>query len=147
MIRTIIGIDPDIDKSGIAVYMNGKYTKITTMWLWDLFELLYSCNSINDYIIIIEDSNLKTNTWHKGGRGAASNVGKNKAISKQIVMFCKHHNLLHKAVEPSGYSTYFDKIGKQQYGIITGGGFNNNAETRSAVAIVECNKDYYYDKN
>jgi hypothetical protein len=138
----LIAIDPDLNKSGLAIYdlETKKYTGASTYYLWSLFHWLGHWD-LSQILVLIEDSNLIKTSWH--GTASRSNVGKNKAVSKLIVDFCKVHKIAHRAIKPDGYSQYFDKIGKGQYVHLVGKTFPNNSETRSAVAIIECNKHLY----
>jgi hypothetical protein len=165
----LIGIDPDLDKSGVAVYdlKAGKYTYVETLYLWEYYFVTLQQYRLEAIHFLIEDSNLIKGSFH--GASARSNVGKNKAVSKLIVDFCKAHNISHTAIKPDGYSQYFfslgkaeyislfgmsdlkskkviaeiDKLGKEQYVHLVGKDVPNNKETRSAVAIIECNKHLY----
>jgi hypothetical protein len=140
--NALIAIDPDLNKSGFAVYdlQTKTYINIKTLHLWELFYWLKEWD-LSEFLVLIEDSNLIKTSWH--GTASRSNVGKNKAVSKLIVDFCKVHKIAYRAIKPDGYSQYFDKIGKGQYVHLVGKTFPNNSETRSAVAIIECNKHLY----
>ena len=83
----IIGIDPDLHKSGIAIwnYSNNGFDTITSLYIWDIFAILKDLQHENCKILLEYD---KSNyTWHKGGKGAAINVGKNKAVAIIIKEF------------------------------------------------------------
>lgn len=106
--KYLIAIDPDLHKSGIAIYDTEKkcLLEVTTLALWDVFDLIKKHKE--DYFII--EYSDKTSTWHKGGKGAALNVGKNKAIGQTIIAYFEHLKSNFKVVKPAGYSNYYTTI-------------------------------------
>lgn len=98
----LIGIDPDVDKSGVAVVINKQLIECTTMHLWDLFEFIRSKKEAKFYV---ENSNLESGNWH--GATSRENVGKNKAVSQIIVNFIKNEKYNLVELKPNGYSKVF----------------------------------------
>jgi predicted nuclease with RNAse H fold len=62
----IIGIDPDVDKSGIAIYNTGtKQIKLFNLSFPELIEKLTEVQLIAwDYIVVIEAGWLNSSNWH-----------------------------------------------------------------------------------
>ncbi len=133
MYKTLIGIDADLHKSGIAVKTNGKLTLCTCMYLWEIF---YFCEKLSgDYLIVIEDGNLgRSANWHGGGKMTAANVGKNQAIATLLREFCQVKGLNHKCVPPAGYSKLFDN--EEIFKRTTRWNQRTNKDARSSCAII-----------
>lgn len=101
----IIAIDPDLRKSGVAIFspLEQRLSYVGSLPLWEVFDLI---EGTQNAVTVIEQS-PHTNTWHKGGKGAAVNVGKNLAISILLVDFCKSKGLGYVTIPPNGYSHYY----------------------------------------
>lgn len=127
----IVAIDPDVDASGVCELRDG-YMLLFNLPLWGLFEYIKSESKYNDDLIVLVEQSKSTSTWHKGGKGAARQVGRNYEISNQIVKFCEAHGIKYKTIEPQGYSSVthenFNRIVKQNFK-------RTNAETRVAGLI------------
>lgn len=111
----IIGIDPDVDKSGVAVKEDGEYS-LYSLSFWDLFEFLSQCRP---HLVRIEGGwlNAKSNFRFAKTTGIASrmgkNVGENHAVGRLIVEMCKYLKLEHEVVKP------LQKVWKGKDGKIT----------------------------
>lgn len=139
----LIGIDPDLDKSGVAHYSDKSIQECTSLTMWDLFNhITHLCNKLNawkiSYIVLLEAGHLNKNTWHKGGRGGSKNVGKGQAVGIIIEQFLKAHEINYKLVAPAGYSKFFkdEKLFQKE----TGWTERTNQDARAAAAIVFYNK-------
>ena len=135
--QILVGIDPDCDKSGFAVW-NRDHKKFIWMDCYDLPDLFHELLEILDcklpVRVRLEAGWLKPGTWHKGGAGAAKRVGANHEIGRQIEKFCKKRDINVELVEPQGYSGYnHDKFCR-----VTGWAKANktNPETRVAGMLV-----------
>lgn len=106
---TIIGIDPDVNKSGVCLLTDGSIEWLGNMHLWELFG--YILNTENLLIIIEagwlskEGKELKNKSYHSGGKGSSYDVGRNSEIGRQIVKFCEAHKVNYKTYPPKGYSS------------------------------------------
>lgn len=112
-----IGIDPDVDRSGFALWDKAKkkLVALSTEDLFDLTALLQAYNSANRIMVRLEAGWLiaKSNFSDRnilGSRGAneriAKNVGANHEIGRQIEKYCKKNNIPYELVKPLGYSDY-----------------------------------------
>lgn len=98
----IIAIDPDVDGSGVALYID----RTLATWRAKLPELVRylddfrkhysSCN----FVVVVEASYLVPANWHlekddSRAKAAAKGkkVGRNHEIGRQIVEFCKYFNI------------------------------------------------------
>ena len=140
----LIAIDPDLHKTGIAVYENGKFIYINSNFIWDIFGMLKTLNNRNDLTVLIEFPK-NTNTYHNGGKGAALNVGKNQAVAIILKEFCEQKGINFDLLPPAGYSKLFaneDYFKKQ-----TGWSGRTNKDARSAAAMIFLNKKKYENTN
>lgn len=134
----VIGIDPDLHKSGVAIYDRNlkKIIYCDCLQLWLLFyKLLEIKNHFNDsYLIRLEYPN-STNTWHfAGGKGAALNVGKNQAVAIIIEEFLIDNEILnYELIAPHGYSQIFKD--EKTFRQITNWEKRTNNDARSACAM------------
>lgn len=132
----LIGIDPDVQASGFAIYDKKakRLTELKTLDLTDLFDELKAYNANYHISVNLEAGFLSTATWHKGGTGAAQNVGRNSEIGRQIEKFLKKNNIDYKLIKPAGYSSYDHK----KFCMYTGWDIKNrtNPETRVAGLLV-----------
>jgi len=101
--RYVVGIDPDVDKSGFAIYCNAL--KELELKEFDLFDLFYELKYIPNCFVRLEAGHKVKSTWHKGGNGMAKRVGANHEIGRQIEKFCKRFNIDYELVKPCGLSS------------------------------------------
>lgn len=105
MNKLIIGIDPDVTKSGVAILRPGKSIELTTLSFFELRDFLTSEKG-NIYIVKVEAGHkVAIANFHgsKNSRTAAAigrNVGANNEVGKKIVEMCEHYGLPVKEVKP-----------------------------------------------
>ena len=140
--KVIISIDPDLHKNGYALYQMGSFGCVTSVNMWELFKCLEAAkwcedNTGDDLTVLLEYPE-NTNTYHKGGKGAALNVGKNQAVAIIIKEFLEAKNIKHKLLFPKGYSNFFkdEKFFKLQ----TKWTERTNQDARAAAAMIWLNK-------
>lgn len=109
--KFVIGIDPDLHKSGVAIYNTEtkQLNSCTSLNMWTLFDNLKEWilwSKPKDILIRLEYPS-NTNTYHKGGKGAALNVGKNQAVAIIIKEFLEEYKIPHELIKPAGYSNFF----------------------------------------
>jgi hypothetical protein len=132
-----IGIDPDLHRSGVAVYdIEAKRLIVCeVMTLWKLFDFLRSFAKVNASFIRLEHSPLqKCSSWHKGGKGAALNVGKSQGICIVLKEFLEFEKFEFELLPPSGYSVIFHKV--ETFKASTGWIKQTNEDSRAAAAMV-----------
>lgn len=103
----IVGIDPDVDKSGYAV-LNCQERKVATIDALCFFQLqshlvtLAECARLADsrLVVVVEASWMITGNWHvtkndRRNRAAAKgyDVGRNHQVGMLIVEMCKAHGI------------------------------------------------------
>jgi hypothetical protein len=140
MTKTLyIGIDPDLDRSGVAIWeKNNKILVLKNLSFWQLFDLLKE-NRDKILIVRIEAGwlNEKSN-WHNrygqsktAGEAIARNVGENHAVGKLISQMCIYLELNYETVRPTMHKT-----DKHLFRTLTGYAGNTNQETRDAAALL-----------
>lgn len=115
--KIYIGIDPDVDKSGFAIWdaNDKRFEEICLETLPEVFIRLVKLSNEHSVMVRLEagwllsKSNFSTRNVY-GSRGAneriAKNVGANHEIGKQIEKFCVAYNVPYELVKPLGYSAY-----------------------------------------
>lgn len=129
----IIGIDPDVDKSGFAIFLTDNQQLILSQFdLQDLFNqfLKYQHTHQDKILVRLEAGHKVKSTWHKGGIGMAKRVGSNNEIGRQIEKFLIKNGIQHELVKPFGGS----KVNHETFCKITGWDIKKktNPETRVA---------------
>jgi len=142
-----IGIDPDLEKSGVAVRISNKYTFLTTLTFFDLLRFL---ESMADATVVIEAGwKNKPSNFHGGASRAiaeriSKNVGENHAIAKQIALFCKEKRINYIEAAPRSYKALGPSFVNKQ-NKVTHDGFvkitghdakHTNQEERDAALLI-----------
>ena len=104
--KIIIGIDPDVKKSGVAIY--DKSTDVITSFSFafpELLDFIKEASTIFDATIYVEASWLiKKSNFHGGNTRVSSliakHVGRNHQTGILIVEMCKHYGLNVVEIEP-----------------------------------------------
>lgn len=106
--RTIIAIDPDVTKSGVAIIdVEKRIVETISLSFPDLIERLYNLPDQESTHIAVEAGwlNSKSNFHgYYGSRGEriAKNVGANHETGRKIVEMCEHKGLSVSLVKPLG---------------------------------------------
>jgi hypothetical protein len=142
----LIGIDPDVDKSGFCVYRPdlGQITQLTTFDLCDTFKWILDYQEDSKelgfrLIVLVEAGwNNKTNFHVRGSDNAwksasiGAKLGENSAIGKQIIKFCEKHEIEVIAITPRSH-----KITKAaDFRIMTKWVKRTNQEMRDAYRVI-----------
>lgn len=104
--RVVIGIDPDVDASGVCIVSSDCDVSIQRLAFFDLCELLAQSASEPGTIAIIEAGWLnKRSNWHgaasqAAGARIAKNVGANHQIGKLLCDLCDRVKLERVLVRP-----------------------------------------------
>ncbi len=134
--KKIIAIDPGMHNSGLAVY-EGKFTRLEYPNLWQLMEYIHKVGKADykdDVLFLVENSNLNKNNWH--GHSARGGVGKNKAISQEIVNHCKRCGVKLIELPPTGYSKVYAGVRRQFFETDTKWYGKSNEHNRAACAMI-----------
>jgi len=137
-----IGIDPDIDKSGIAVWnpVLNDYESIECLGFWDIIGFLLDNNKRIKEVRIEAGWLIKTN-WHsmskQGKQGIAETgrrVGMNHKTGQLMVEFCEKYNIPHKSIKPLSNNYWAESA--EKFAATTGWKGKTNPEKRDAAMLV-----------
>jgi hypothetical protein len=135
----LIGIDPDLHFNGFALYCKEtkEFTNIQAITIWGLFDWILELSKTSQIKVLLEYPE-NTYTYHKGGKGAALNVGKNQAVAIIIKEFLEFFKIETVLLKPKGYSKYFNDV--KFFKLQTNWQKQTNKDARAAAAIVFLNK-------
>jgi len=138
MKKILIGIDPDVDKSGVA-FLQGDQLKLQNLTFFELFDLLsfYKEKEVKP-TVYVECGFLNKSNWHKkNAYSAAMNskigerTGANFETAKKIVEMCIYLKLPYLQIKPTA-----TKISNEYFKSITGIQTRTNQEQRDAFMLV-----------
>ena len=138
MSKILIGIDPDVEKSGFA-RIQGDQLKLDNLSFFDLFEELkfYKEREIKPTVYIECGFMNKSNFHKKAGMSAALNAkigertGANFETAKKIVEMCEYLKLPYVKIQPKA-----SKITNDYFKKITGLKIRTNQECRDAFMLI-----------
>lgn len=138
MSKILIGIDPDVEKSGFA-RIQGDQLKLDNLSFFDLFEELkfYKEREIKPTVYIECGYLNKSNFHKKSGMSAALNAkigertGANFETAKKIVEMCEYLKLPYVKIQPKA-----SKITNDYFKYITGLSIRTNQEQRDAMMLI-----------
>lgn len=108
MIKTIVAVDPDVTKSGVAVLdMQSRSLELYAMTFPDLIDYLYGIQDKESVRIAVEAGwlNSKSNFhgyYGRRGEKIAKDVGANHETGRKIVEMCEHIGLSVSLIKPLG---------------------------------------------
>lgn len=134
-----IGIDPDVDKSGVAYYeRKTKIIELSNLTFFQLFDYLNFCKSKGEFKVVVEAGWLNKSNWHKVDKGSSSinakigqRTGANHEVGKKIVEMCEYLEIEFKLVKPTR-----KKLDSASFNKITGTIGRTNQEQRDAGMLV-----------
>jgi hypothetical protein len=138
MSKILIGIDPDVEKSGYA-RIQGDQLKLDNLSFFDLFEELkfYKEREIKP-TVYVECGYLNKSNFHKKARMSAAlnakigeRTGANFETAKKIVEMCEYLKLPCVKIQPKA-----SKITNDYFKTITGLSIRTNQEQRDAMMLI-----------
>lgn len=135
--KTIIGIDPDSDKHGVAEYWDGKLVNLYSMRLIDLRDLLEDIRPRDELEVHIEDVNGVGAAFMARDKRAnihiklkmAQSIGMCKQAQIEVERLCERLEI--KMVKHKISKMW--KKDKSQFEKVTGWTSRSNEDTRSAA--------------
>ncbi|MCC9016957.1 hypothetical protein [Flavobacterium lipolyticum] len=136
--KYLIGIDPDVDKSGVA-FLNANQLQLDNLTFFELFDYFKEKKSqFPELEVYVECGFLNKSNWHKRhDRSAAFNskigehTGANFETAKKIVEMCEYLKITHYKVKPTQH-----KISNNYFKEITGFTGRTNQEQRDAFMLI-----------
>lgn len=147
---TVIGIDPDVDRNGVAVLdCNDKRLEVTTLAFPKLLDYLLYQKRTSDacgkkLLIVIEAGWMNQGNWHlryRDNRNVAVakgvHQGRNEQVSRIIGQMCEHFGITYEFIKPLR-KTWQGKDGKithDELAYFTGLKGRTNQEGRDAALL------------
>lgn len=134
---TLIGIDPDTEKSGVAI--KSDELKLYNMSFFELYDILTTFKPETEKIkVYIECGFLNGGNRHKVSGGSlelnskiGERIGANHEVAKKICEMCMHLKIEFIQVRPTKTKTKSDYFKK-----ITGYSKRTNQEQRDACLLI-----------
>ncbi|WP_343320245.1 hypothetical protein [Sphingobacterium multivorum] len=141
----IIGIDPDVDKSGVAIY--NKVTKgieLSVLSFFSLFDLLKLEKSKIREVVVEASWLIKKSNFHNETKGArvasriGSKTGANHEVGRKIVEMCESLDIKCICVRPlkKRWKGRDGKITHEEFKMLTNISQRTNQEMRDAGLLV-----------
>lgn len=138
MSKFFIGIDPDVDASGVAV-IQGEKINLSNMRFCDLYEhLRFYRERVVKPTVYVECGYLNQSNWHKVRGGSAAlnakignRTGANHEVARKIVEICKYFDIPFVEVRPTG-----SKLKANIFKQVTGIAERTNQEQRDALMLI-----------
>lgn len=140
MQKLYIGVDPDIDKSGVCLYYSKTNFELLNLKFFELFDKLYllkDCENL-DIEVVIESGWLNKSNWHKVTNGSAAinaniglRTGANHEVGRKIVEMCQYLGLKHHLIKPTK-----SKVNAETFKAITKYQGRTNSEMRDSCLLV-----------
>lgn len=142
MQKIIIGIDPDLLKSGFCCMINGKVTELSILPFFSMIEKIkisadYAAGTESSIVVYIEAGWLNTKKNYHGAKNTAiaarigANVGENHATGKLLEEAMKFYAIPYQLVKPTT-AKWDANLFKQ----ITGLTERTNQEERDALKLI-----------
>lgn len=133
--KLIIGIDPDLDKSGVALYREDKSLELKCLSFPDVLSLFDEHQCSIQKVVIESGWLIKKSNWHGGkkiqiGERQAKNVGENHAVGKLLDCCARAKGLEVQLLNPKG------KFDAEKFKRYTGYQGRTNQEVRDAGMLV-----------
>lgn len=131
----IVGVDPDADKHGVAVYENGKLKHLSMMCRVDLIDKFRYCP---DVVFSVENVLLTNAIFPKHLRGVGADkvkmnialkVGRNQQACQELLNDLAYYGIPYILQKP----TSMWKKDKSLFEKVTGWDKRSNEDTRSAA--------------
>lgn len=136
----IVGIDPDLEASGVALVINGQLVEMKTLSFFSLMELIRSYK--DEALFAVENVELNKALYAKhNGKNQrvreriGQNVGQVKAVARLIEQWLIQSNAPYVMVAPLKGRFKKAKEDKEYFNRLTGWTGNSNADKRDAAMI------------
>lgn len=145
MVRQVIGIDPDVEKNGVAtVDKQTNEMQISTLAFPQLIEYLKDKNKDCTILVLIEAGWLNHSNWHLSPKitiqkaaQIGNATGRNHETGRKIAEMCEYYKIPYKLIKPLKkiWRGTDGKISAAEFSRITGCKARTNQEMRDAGLI------------
>jgi hypothetical protein len=149
MSQVVVGIDPDADKYGIAMYVDGNLSALEKKSTVELLEFLQTCKECQamTYTFVIEDVAINKFMYNRALKSpaiigkVAQNVGECKHSQKVAEQLIEYYGF-ELIRQPPTKGNWAPAKNKKQFEQVTGWAWSSNEDTRSAafMAFLHLNK-------
>lgn len=135
MSEIIIGVDPDLEKSGVAI-KDSSSVELKNLSFPDLVELIRAKHDLIKKVVVeagwlSKKSNFRNIQSRLVAERTAKNVGENHATGKLLVEMCKSLGVAVVEVKPTQ-----TKVDAERFNKITGWKGRTNQEQRDACMLI-----------
>ena len=141
-----IGIDPDIEKPGVAIIKDGKYTAVHSLTMPVLFDLIAECKGEECVTFYVEDVRTDTATYYRNKSTArnkqavqdtiSQRVGMVKGAAMTICHVIKHYGCKLVMVKPKSRAHKDAKHEADYFKRVTGWQGRTNQDSRDAAMLI-----------
>lgn len=145
MVRLIIGIDPDVEKNGVAtIDKQTNKMQVSTLAFPQLIEYLKDKNKDCTILVLIEAGWLNHSNWHLSPKitiqkaaQIGNATGRNHETGRKIAEMCEYYKIPYKLIKPLKkiWRGTDGKISAAEFSRITGCSSRTNQEMRDAGLI------------
>lgn len=145
MVRLIIGIDPDVEKNGVAtVDKQTNEMQVSTLTFPQLIEYLKDKSKDCTILVLIEAGWLNYSNWHLSPKITVQKAaqignatGRNHETGRKIAEMCEYYKIPYKLIKPLKkiWRGTDGKISAAEFSRITGCKARTNQEMRDAGLI------------
>lgn len=136
--REVIAVDPDVGRSGVAVWKDNKI-EIFNLSFPELLDFLQERTGAK---VIVEAGWLNKKSNFHGGKGGigqkiANGVGRNAEVGRKIIEMCEHYGIDVREQKPLKKGWKNGKISHEEISkFIPGFPKRSNPETRDAALLL-----------
>lgn len=138
MKKILIGIDPDVDKNGVASN-DGTNVDLLNLTYFELFEYMKAKQETYDHLLVfVEAGWLNKSNWHKKEGGSAalnakigSYTGANHETGKKICEMLDYLKIPYKEIKPTK-----SKVNARTFEMLTKFKGRYNQEQRDAYMLI-----------
>lgn len=136
--KFIIGIDPDVEKSGVAIQKDGNI-EVKTLSFFEIYDYLkFYQFRIEKPIVYIECGYLNKSNWHVNSTTnnrvsgqIGQRTGANHEVAKKLCEMCEYLGLEHIKIKPTSR-----KLDAKTFKQITGITSILNQDQRDSVMLI-----------
>ncbi|WP_313515611.1 hypothetical protein [Sphingobacterium sp.] len=141
----IIGIDPDVDNNGIAIYQReNKKLELYALSFFQLFDLLALKKELIKEVIVEASWLIKKSNFHNETKGVrvsskiGSKTGANHEVGRKIIEMCEYLKIPCQGIKPlkKRWKGRDGKISHEEFFKLTGFSSSTNQEKRDAGLLV-----------
>lgn len=139
MKKMFIGIDPDVEKSGVAIWIPSENSlSLNNYSFFEVFTCLQQVTLDCDVRVVIEAGWKNLANWHASSRNSAAaaaqigqRTGANHEVARKLAEMCQYLKIPYEEVKPTR-----SKVDAEFFQKITGMSKRTNQEQRDAAMLV-----------